>query len=109
MRIEGPAVKISPEESDAYFATRPRESQIGAWASLQSQPMQPESALEDRLKQLREQYPAEGQPIPRPPHWGGFRIQPTYMEFWQAHPFRLHRRRVFTLQQARWVCQVLFP
>jgi pyridoxamine 5'-phosphate oxidase len=109
VRVGGAVERVSDAEADVYFASRPRESQLGAWASLQSQPMKERAEFEARLKQITEQY--EGKTIPRPPHWSGFRILPTHVEFWSDRPFRLHDRLVYTRKnpQDAWQTQILYP
>lgn len=107
VRIEGGLSVVSNAEADAYFATRPRESQLGAWASLQSQVLPSRSVLEQRLADLTKQY--EGQTVPRPPHWSGFRLAPDRLEFWKAHPFRLHWREVYERSGNGWTKSELFP
>lgn len=107
VRIEGTIEKISAAESDEYFATRPRESQIGAWASNQSEVLESREALEERTAQLTAQY--EGQTVPRPPHWGGYRIKPTAIEFWQGRASRLHDRFLYTLEGGNWDIKRLNP
>jgi pyridoxamine 5'-phosphate oxidase len=109
VRVGGAVERVSDAEADAYFASRPRESQLGAWASLQSQPMKERAEFEARLKQVTEQY--EGKTIPRPLHWSGFRILPTRVEFWSDRPFRLHDRLVYTRKnpQDAWQTQILYP
>lgn len=97
VRIEGVAVKTSPAISDAYFATRPRESQIGAWASQQSEPIESYDELLARAQQVATAY--EGRPIPRPPHWGGYMIVADAVEFWHGMPGRIHERVVFLRNQ----------
>lgn len=100
VRIEGIATKVTDAESDAYFASRPRGSQLGAWASEQSARLDSRDQLEQRLEQLAAQYPNE---VPRPPHWGGYLIVPTAIEFWQGRPSRLHDRIVFEkADSGRW-------
>ena len=91
MRIEGTVTKLSSEESDAYFNSRPKGSRIGAWASPQSQEISGREVLEEKQTALEEQY-ADSDQIPRPPHWGGFRLVPTQVEFWQGRSSRLHDR-----------------
>lgn len=107
VRIEGNVVASSAEEADAYFASRPRERQIGAWASLQSQPMATRDDLETRIADLEKTY--AGKPVPRPPHWSGWRVVPQSIEFWTASEARLHVRDVFTRSGDRWVHSLLYP
>jgi pyridoxamine 5'-phosphate oxidase len=107
VRIAGPLTKVSQEESDAYFATRPRGSQIGAWASNQSRPLSARSELERRYFDIERQY--EGQAVPRPPHWGGYRLKPVRMEFWRAGEYRLHDRWLYTATPDGWDIEILFP
>jgi pyridoxamine 5'-phosphate oxidase len=107
VRAKGPVEAVSPEEADAYFASRPRSSQIGAWASQQSRPMEGRFVLE---KAIAEQTVRFGiGVVPRPPHWSGFRIRPVTIEFWQDRPFRLQERKVFTADAAGWRQSPLFP
>jgi pyridoxamine 5'-phosphate oxidase len=106
VRIEGHVQQIDPAISDAYFASRPRESQLGAWASQQSETLSDRSALIARFEAFDLQFPAT---VPRPPHWGGFALQPHYMEFWQGQPSRLHERRVYALSQNEWKSKLLNP
>lgn len=106
IRIYGTVEKTAPDVSDRYFASRPYESQIGAWASDQSQKLMSKSDLEGRLSHLSQLYPTE---VPRPPHWGGFQVTPDYFEFWQGQPSRLHDRLVFQKQANDWTKQYLNP
>lgn len=109
VHIEGTIQPVSGAESDAYFATRPRQSQIGAWASQQSRPLSSRQELEDRIRELTAQY--EGKIVQRPPHWGGYRVSPRRIEFWRGHEFRLHDRLVFTKEQSTgaWKIERIYP
>lgn len=107
VRVEGRVEPVSAADADAYFATRPRESQVGAWASLQSQTLGARSELEARVADFTRRF--EGQAVPRPPHWGGFRVVPTSLEFWKAHPFRLHWREVYERDGEGWALRTLYP
>jgi pyridoxamine 5'-phosphate oxidase len=99
VRMEGEAVKVDSELSDEYFAARPRISQIGAWASEQSSEIDNRATLEERVRFFEEKYPNE---VPRPPHWGGYLIQPTYFEFWQGRLGRLHDRLCYSKEETNW-------
>lgn len=108
VRIEGSVEKISEADSDQYFHSRPVSSQIGAWASPQSQAIPSRSFLEDREKQMALRFQTET--LHRPPHWGGFRLLPTYFEFWQGRASRLHDRIVFErLTTEEWTRKILAP
>jgi pyridoxamine 5'-phosphate oxidase len=107
VRIEGRASRLSGEESDAYFAGRPRGSRLGAWASEQSRPVQDRSILEERVRALEAVY--EGREIPRPPFWGGYRVKPDTIEFWQGRESRLHDRLVYHRSGRGWKIVRLQP
>lgn len=107
VRVEGRIEKVKPEESDAYFASRPRESQIGAWASAQSTVLKSRVELEERIADLAREY--EGKDIPRPPHWGGYVVIPDRIEFWQGRPNRLHDRFLYEDTASGWMVFRLSP
>lgn len=107
VRVEGDVAPVSDAESDAYFVTRPRISQLGAWASHQSSPLDGRATLLARLDALTKQY--EGRDVPRPPHWGGFRLTPLAIELWKAGEFRLHDRSVYTRAGDGWEVTLLNP
>ncbi len=109
VRIEGVATKVSAEESEEYFQSRPRGSRIGAWASPQSHPIAGREILEARVQELQQQYGGEVE-IPRPEYWGGYRVAPDFLEFWQGRSSRLHDRLAYTLQpDGAWLIQRLAP
>jgi pyridoxamine 5'-phosphate oxidase len=107
VRVEGTIHAVSAAESDAYFATRVREKQIGAWASKQSEIMESRDALEQRIAEITARF--EGQNITRPPHWGGWRLVPERIEFWQQRDFRLHVRDVYLRAGEQWQHTLLYP
>ncbi|MGB0571624.1 MAG: pyridoxamine 5'-phosphate oxidase [Alphaproteobacteria bacterium] len=100
VRIDGPAVPVSDGEADAYFASRPRGSQIGAWASEQSEPVASRDVLEERVRDLEAEF--DGRDVPRPRHWSGFRLAPSRIEFWTDRPDRLHDRQLFDRDGEDW-------
>ncbi len=106
VRVRGPVAHIGAAASDAYFATRPRESRLSAWASLQSQPLDHRSTFEARLADMAARYPGE---VPRPPHWGGWRLSPEEIEFWEDRPGRQHVRELFTKDAGGWALTLLYP
>lgn len=107
IRIEGSISPVSTEEADAYFASRRRMSQIGAIASDQSRPLPDRSIFEERIQAVEKKY--EGQPVPRPANWSGFRLTPDRFEFWQDRPFRLHDRAIWVASDAGWSVTRLYP
>jgi pyridoxamine 5'-phosphate oxidase len=107
IRIEGTIERLSDGESDAYFSSRPRGSQIGAWASDQSAVLANREALEEKYRALERQY--EGEPIRRPPFWGGYRLVPSHIEFWYGRPDRLHDRILYTRDRDGWRIERLYP
>ena len=107
VRVEGTAERLDAVASDAYFATRPRMSQIGAWASLQSQTLPDRAEFETRLADFERRF--GGQPVPRPPHWGGYRVVPKAIEFWYGADFRLHERQRYERTGADWTLRRLYP
>lgn len=107
VRAEGRVEPVGEAEADAYFQSRPRGSQVGAWASEQSRPLEQRQALEDRIAQIEARYP-DGD-VPRPPHWSGYRLRPQRLEFWFGRPFRLHERELFELVDGQWQRHLLYP
>lgn len=109
VRVQGPVSRLSEADSDAYYATRSRDSQIGAWASPQSRPLAPDRASLDRLAAAVEERFAGQEVIPRPPHWGGYRLEPWRVEFWQGRRARLHDRFEYRRENEGWSVTRLAP
>lgn len=107
IRVEGRVAPVTDAEADAYFASRPRGSQVGAWASRQSRPIERPGDLEARVDEFEKKF--EGLTVPRPPHWSGFRLVPDTIEFWKGRASRLHERQLFTRDGDGWRVQLLYP
>ena len=107
VRVEGELHKLTDAESDAYFNSRPRESQIGAWVSPQSSTIESRDVLNERFREFTDKF--EGHPVPRPAHWGGYIIRPTFFEFWQGRPSRLHDRLTYQMIDGSWKISRLAP
>jgi pyridoxamine 5'-phosphate oxidase len=107
VKVEGATEVVTDAEADAYFAVRPRESQIGAWASLQSQTLPDRGVFEARLAEMEARF--AGGPVPRPPRWSGFRVRPVALEFWYGARFRLHERQRWTVLDGGWQRRMLYP
>jgi pyridoxamine 5'-phosphate oxidase len=107
VRVEGGVARVSEAESETYFASRPRGSQLGAWASAQSQGVTSRVELERSLSEVTERF--RDQPVPRPLHWGGYRVHPRCLEFWQGRPDRLHDRLLYTREKGGWRLSRLSP
>ena len=107
VRVRGEVTPTTPEEADAYFATRARPAQLGAWASAQSRTLPDRLALEKKIAEVGLRF-GLGK-VPRPPHWSGFRVAPQSIEFWRDRPFRLHERLVFERAEGGWATRRLFP
>jgi pyridoxamine 5'-phosphate oxidase len=107
VRVEGRVTSVSDDEADAYFATRPRGSQVGAWASQQSRPIERAGDLEARVEEVERRF--SGKNVPRPPFWSGFRLDPSSIEFWRGRPSRLHERQLYLRKADGWRVQMLYP
>jgi pyridoxamine 5'-phosphate oxidase len=107
VRVEGPALPVSDAKADSYFATRARDSQLGAWASDQSRPLDGRATFEARYEAARSRF--EGREVPRPPRWAGWRVAPERIEFWNDRAHRLHERRLFTRSGEGWSEGLLYP
>ncbi|HEY9230437.1 MAG TPA: pyridoxamine 5'-phosphate oxidase [Gemmatimonadaceae bacterium] len=107
VRVEGDVETVSDAEADAYFASRARGSQIGAWASAQSRPMENPTDLVDRVAEIERRF--AGGAVPRPPHWSGFLVRPRRIEFWKGMPSRLHVRELYVRDESAWSVQRLYP
>jgi pyridoxamine 5'-phosphate oxidase len=107
VRVEGGVTKVSDKEADTYFAKRARLSQIGAWASKQSEPLETPGALDERVLEYEKKF--EGKTVPRPPFWSGFRVAAERIEFWKGKPNRLHERHLYTRDGDGWKLETLYP
>jgi pyridoxamine 5'-phosphate oxidase len=107
VKVEGTVEPVRAAEADAYFASRPRPSQIGAWASLQSQTLPSREVFEARIDEVEKRF--EGVPVPRPPHWSGFRVVPEIIEFWYGARYRLHERQRYERIDGQWQRRMLYP
>ncbi|MBU6449929.1 MAG: pyridoxamine 5'-phosphate oxidase [Rhodospirillales bacterium] len=107
IRIEGAVSPVESTQADEYFVTRPRISQLGAWASEQSRPLASRAIFEERLREVEARF--AGQPVPRPEFWSGWRLKPDYFEFWQGADYRLHDRLIFKLNNGNWETGYLYP
>jgi pyridoxamine 5'-phosphate oxidase len=107
VRIDGIVERVPDADADAYWATRARDSQLGAWASDQSRPLDSRETFEGRLEEIKTRF--DDKAVPRPPHWRGYRVVPARIEFWSDRPHRLHERRVFRCEGERWSEGLLYP
>ena len=107
VRIQGAVERVADKEADAYFATRGRDSQLGAWASDQSRPLDSRATFEQRFEEMKLRF--DGEDVPRPPHWRGYRVIPSRIEFWTDREHRLHERRLFTRENGGWSEGLLYP
>jgi len=107
VRVEGEIERVADAEADDYFASRSRDSQLGAWASDQSRPLESRELFEERFEEMKRKF--EGKEVQRPPHWGGYRVVPRRIEFWTDRPHRLHERRLFVREGNSWSEGLLYP
>ena len=107
IRVEGQVERVSDADANAYFASRGRDSQLGAWASDQSRPLDSRETFEERLEEVKHRF--DGRQVPRPPHWGGYLVVPQRVEFWTDRPHRLHERRLYVRDGSDWRESLLYP
>jgi pyridoxamine 5'-phosphate oxidase len=107
VRVEGAVERVPDTDADAYFASRARDSQLGAWASDQSRPLDARETFEQRFTEMSARF--QGGDVPRPRHWGGYRVVPAQIEFWSDRPHRLHERRLFVRERTKWTEGLLYP
>ena len=107
IQFEGPVEPVSTKEADAYWRTRARASQIGAWASRQSEVLADRQLLQDRISRYEQEF--DGKDVPRPSHWSGYRVIPERIEFWSGHPDRLNQRDNYCLREGQWIKELLYP
>ena len=107
VRVEGAVERVPDTDADAYFASRGRDSQLGAWASDQSRPLDARETFEQRFTEMSARF--QGGDVPRPRHWGGYRVVPAQIEFWSDRPHRLHERRLFVRERTKWTERLLYP
>jgi pyridoxamine 5'-phosphate oxidase len=107
VRVEGAVERVPDTDADAYFASRARDSQVGAWASDQSRPLDARETFEQRFDEMSTRF--DRKDVARPPHWGGYRVVPAQIEFWSDRPHRLHERRLFVRERTKWTEGLLYP
>jgi pyridoxamine 5'-phosphate oxidase len=107
VRVEGAVERVPDTDADAYFASRARDSQLGAWASDQSRPLDARETFEQRFDEMSTRF--DRKDVARPPHWGGYRVVPAQIEFWSDRPHRLHERRLFVRERTKWTEGLLYP